>query len=414
MFKGKKILLGISGSTAAYKAADLARMFIHNGAEVQVILTEAACKFITPLTFCSLTGQRAYSAKCVGGPDKAISLAREADLAIVAPATARTLEKVATDTSVDFLSTALHACTCPVVLAPAMKVAMFAGSEVQEHVRIIKGIAGHYIVPPGYGTTACGEVGEGKLASPLDIFDYCSWVLSGGYRDLVGEKVVVTAGPTMEDFDPVRYLTNRSTGKMGYAIAKRAALRGADVTVISASGIQPIPPGCRHIETRTALSMAKAVDSVISEATVLVMAAAVADYTPKNYQYTKIKKQSADGIELERTRDILATLPEDPKRITVGFAAETDHLLANAEKKLVSKRLDMLVANDVSVSDCGFGTDTNQVTILRPGMGITALAMMHKIHVADFILDRIVTTRKSGFVHEVGAPYKSSTEMFTT
>ncbi|MCB9637748.1 MAG: bifunctional phosphopantothenoylcysteine decarboxylase/phosphopantothenate--cysteine ligase CoaBC [Myxococcales bacterium] len=393
MFQGKEILLGVSGSIAAYKAAEFARLLVKAGANVQVVMTRSACEFISPLTFFSLTNREAYSEMFSGGAEVAtahIQLARRADLVVVAPATARTIARIANGSAEDLLSTSVIASHSPVVLAPAMNPQMYAHPGVRGNLERIGGWENYWIASPSEGEMACGETGLGRLAEPQDLLDFCGWVLGGGRQDLRGEKLVVTAGPTFEDLDPVRFLSNRSTGKMGYAIAKVAAQRGASVKLITAVRDRPLPPGCIRVEARSAAQMAEAVQANLSDASALVMSAAVADYRPAEVSTQKMKKTEGPlMLELARNIDILASLPASTSRVTVGFAAETENLLDNAQGKLKRKRLDMIVGNDVTQKGSGFGTDTNQVILLELEKEPVSLPLMGKEEVAHAILDRV-------------------------
>ncbi|TNE52152.1 MAG: bifunctional phosphopantothenoylcysteine decarboxylase/phosphopantothenate--cysteine ligase CoaBC [Deltaproteobacteria bacterium] len=394
---GREILLGVSGSIAAYKSAELARLFLKAGAKVQVVMTSSAKQFIAPLTFFSLTGRPVYDEMFSGGPEEAtahIELARRADLVVVAPATAQLIGRLANGLASDLLSTTIIAADTPVVIAPAMNPQMFAHPAVDANIKTIASWPGYAIAPPTEGELACGEFGLGRLADPPGIVEFCEWFLSGGKQDLQGEHVVVTAGPTFEDLDPVRFLSNRSTGKMGFAIAQVAARRGAQVSLVS-SVSPPTPiPGCNHVKVRSAQSMHDAIHALLPETTALVMAAAVADYKPKEQAPTKIKKKAGPlAIELDRNPDILASLPKDPKRITVGFAAETDHVEEHALGKLKRKHLDMIVANDVTQPGSGFGVDTNQVVLLKADGSSESLPMLSKVEVAERLLDQVRTLR---------------------
>ncbi len=399
MLKDREILLGVSGSIAAYKAAELTRLLTKAGARVQVIMTKAACEFIAPLTFFSLTNREVYSELFSGGPEVAtahIELARRADLVIVAPATARTIAKIVNGSAEDLLSTAVIAADVPVIIAPAMNLQMYRHQGVQRNLQILQSWENYYIAPPGSGELACGEYGLGRLAEPSEIVEFAEMVLSGGQQDLVGEKIVVTAGPTLEDLDPVRYLTNRSSGKMGFAIAEMAARRGAEVHLITSIRDKALPAGCQPIYVRSAADMAQAVHALEDEATVLIMAAAVADYRPREFSSSKLKKGEGEFLlKLERTEDILAHLKPSSKRITIGFAAETEDLLENAEEKLRRKNLDMIVANDVSEKGSGFGTDTNRVVLLKRDGERLPQPLMSKKRVAHLILDQIHLLREN-------------------
>lgn len=399
MLRNKHILLGISGSIAAYKAAELARLLIKAGATVQVVMTQGATQFITPLTLFTLTGNEVYSEMFSGGPEVAtahIELARKADLVVIAPATARTIARIAQGMSDDLLSTTVIAADTPVVLAPAMNPQMYHHPAVQENLQKIASWPGYAVVPPNEGELACGEFGLGRLAQPEVILDFCSWHLEGGRQDLQGEQIIVTAGPTYEDMDPVRFLSNRSTGKMGYAIAHIAARRGAEVKLISSVQHLPIPPGCQHIQVRSADDLQEALQAHIHSSSGLIMSAAVADYKPAEVARLKIKKKEGPmQLELARNPDVLASLPSASHRIVIGFAAETNDLITNATRKMAKKNMDMIVANDVSQSDSGFGVDTNRVLLLSPDGTQNALPLLSKMQVAEEICNQWVRIRQT-------------------
>jgi phosphopantothenoylcysteine decarboxylase/phosphopantothenate--cysteine ligase len=396
MLEGKEILLGVCGSIAAYKAAELARLFVKAGARVQVVMTASAREFITPLTFHALTGREAYSEMFQGGAEVAtahIALARRADLVVLAPASARMLSRIAHGSAEDLLSTAVIAASSPVVVAPAMNPQMYIHPAVQKNLETIGSWPRYFIATPGTGEMACGETGLGRLAEPEALFEECAWVLAGGRRDMAGLSLVISAGATIEDIDPVRFLSNRSTGKMGFALAKAAARRGASVKLVTSNASLPTPAGCQRVPIRSAVEMHDVIHAALP-CDIVVMAAAVADYRPAKRAEQKIKKTDAPlAIELTRNPDILASLPPSDARITVGFAAETENLLAYAQDKLARKRLDLIVANDVTQAGSGFGVDTNQVTLLAPHQTPESLPLMTKEHVAEAILDRILAIR---------------------
>lgn len=389
---GKRILLGVTGSIAAYKAVELLRLLTKAGAEVQVVMTEAATKFVAPLTFETLSRQTVlldlwsleYSHR-IGH----IEATQRADLFVVAPATARTIARLALGLADDFLSCIYLASCCPVVLAPAMDCDMLQHQAVQENLARLRD-RGVHIVEPATGALASGMVGRGRLAELPTILDRIELILAPR-RDLAGQVVLVTAGPTREPLDPVRFLSNRSSGKMGYAIAEAAAARGAHVILVSGPTALAAPPGVDLIHVETAEEMYRAVLAKLEPARVVIKAAAVADYRPTHTADRKIKKGHAvSEIVLEPTPDILAELGKRKgERILVGFAAETDDLLANARKKLQRKNLDLVVANDVRQAGAGFDHDTNVVTILDALGGVEELPLLSKREVADRILDRV-------------------------
>lgn len=389
---GKRILLGVTGSIAAYKAVELLRLLTKSGAEVQVVMTEAATKFVAPLTFETLTRQPVlldmwsleYSHR-IGH----IEATQRADLFVVAPATARTIARLALGLGDDFLSCIYLASRCPVVVAPAMDCDMFEHPAVQENLQRLRD-RGVHVVEPEMGPLASGLVGRGRLAELSEILGAIERILIPR-QDLAGQVVLVTAGPTREPLDPVRFLSNRSSGKMGYAIAEAAAARGAHVILVSGPTALPAPPGADMIHVETAEEMYQAVLAKLEPARVVIKAAAVADYRPKHKADRKIKKdQAISAVALEPTPDILAELGKRKgTRILVGFAAETDDLVANARRKLQRKNLDFMVANDVGQTGAGFDVDTNVVKILDAMGGVEELPLLSKREVADRILDRV-------------------------
>ena len=398
MLANKTIVLGITGSIAAYKGADLASKLTQAGAKVEVILTEAAMKFVSPVTFRSVTGRPVvYNMFELSGEFSVehVALAEAADVVVVAPATADIIAKIAAGIASDMVCTTVVATRAPIVIAPAMHTGMWENQATQENVKILKS-RGVVFVDPGVGHLASGGVGQGRLAEVQEIIAAINQVLAKG-GDLAGKRVVVTAGGTQESIDPVRFVGNRSSGKMGYAVAEAARDRGAVVTLISAPTGLAKPGGIEIVGIESAVQMRDAVTKATRGADVLVMAAAVADYQPKKRAGQKIKKESAgEGMTLElvRTPDILAEVAGT--FLKVGFAAETENVVENARRKLQSKKVDLFVANDVTSPDSGFSVDTNRVTIIsRDGMA-EELPLMTKREVADKILDRVVALlRKS-------------------
>jgi phosphopantothenoylcysteine decarboxylase / phosphopantothenate---cysteine ligase len=399
--KGKNIILGVTGSIAAYKAADLASKLMQNGAQVEVILTEAATKFIPPITFQSVTGQRAYSESDLWGNEAHvlhIGLARKADMLVIAPASANTLAKLAhgiADNLLTVTALALHReeQTAPLLLAPAMDAGMFSHPASQENVRILEQ-RGNFFIGPEKGHLASGLVARGRMSEPFIILGQIRFLLSR-QGPLTGKKIVVTAGGTQEDIDPVRFITNRSSGKQGFALAQAALDAGAEVTLISAPTNLTLPAGISLIPIRSAKEMKQAVLSHCQGVDVLIMAAAVADFRPAETANQKIKKgEGFPSLVLERTSDILAAVKNQrvitgyPK-IAIGFAAETQDLLSNAQEKLQSKGLDLIVANDVSEVDAGFGVDTNRVILLWKNGKHEELPLMSKTAVADMIIEKL-------------------------
>jgi len=392
MLKGKTVVLGVTGSIAAYKMADVASMLIKQHAEVHVIMTKNACNFINPITFETLTGK-----KCIVDTFdrefefdvKHISLAKKADVFMVAPATANIIGKIANGIADDMLSTTIMAAECRKIIAPAMNTHMFHNRIVQDNISKLKEY-GYEIVSPASGRLACGDSGEGKLADINVLVD--SIINSIVRKDLNGRKIVVTAGPTREAVDPVRFISNRSTGKMGYAIAQRARLRGAEVVLVSGpTSIMP-PEGVKTINIESAEQMLNAVVAESSDADIIIKAAAVADYRPASVSAEKIKKTDGmNSIELERTQDILLYLGEHkkPGQILCGFSMETQNIMENSVAKLTKKHADMIVANSIKNDKAGFGVDTNIITIITKGDAV-AYPMMTKYEAADEILNAII------------------------
>ena len=396
MLKGKTILLGVTGGIAAYKAVELLRLYVKAGAEVFVVMTKSAREFVTPLTFQTLSGNpvhtelfNLYQEQEIGH----ISLADRADLVVVAPATANIIGKVAGGLADDLLSTTLLATKSPVLFVPAMNVNMYENPLYQANQKKLEGF-GYYFLEPATGYLACGWEGKGKLPEPQTIFEESLRLLSP--RDLNGETVLVTAGPTREELDPVRYLSNYSSGKMGYAIARIARQRGARVILVSGPTALAVPCGVEMVQVASARQMRDAVMARLAEATVVIKAAAVADYRPTKRAEHKIKKGQEAELELilEKNPDILAELGQcKTTQLLVGFAAETTELVENARKKLETKNLDLIVANDVSRSDAGFDVDTNAVRLLYRDGSSEELPLLSKDEVARQLLDRIAKLR---------------------
>lgn len=394
MLSGKKIALGLSGSIAAYKGAELARLLIKAGAEVQCIMTAGACEFISPLTMRTLT-ERPVMQSMFEEPKQwnveHIAVSRWADLFLIAPATANVIGKITHGIADDLLTAAVMAATVPVVIAPALNTAMFENAAVQENLERLRS-RGCYIAAPGAGQLACGDSGKGRLAELEHIIKISELAMQKD-KPLKGQKVVITAGPTREPLDPVRYLTNHSSGKMGYALAEEAWLMGADVTLVSGPvALKPLP-FYKTIQVTTAEEMAAAVLEEAESAQLVVKAAAVADYTPAETKTQKIKKQQEEfQILCRRTPDILASLGsrKRPEQVLVGFAAETEDLMTHAADKLQRKHADMIVANDVTLTGAGFGSDTNIVTLLFADGSRRPLPQMSKEAVAAEILQAAV------------------------
>lgn len=392
-FDGRRILLGVTGGIASYKSAWLARLLTQAGAQVDVVLTRSAREFIGSITFEALTGRPVHSVLIGDGHAlDHIRLAREAELMVIAPATADFLARAAHGHADELLSATLLAAECPVLVVPAMNDKMWANAQVQANVAALRK-QGRVLLDPGVGPLASPDegAGQGRMQEPETIVAHCARLLEV-HGKLRGRRIVVTAGPTREPLDPVRYLSNHSTGKMGSALADAAWRRGAEVCVVHGPLAVALPPGACSVPVETTQEMADAVAREITSADVLVMAAAPADFRPKQVAGSKIKKRGAPApIELEETPDILkTTLDARPKgMIAVGFALETDDLRENATAKLASKHLQMIVANSAREAGAGFGYDTNRVTIIAAGGDAEELPLMPKREVADAILDRI-------------------------
>ena len=393
MLKGKTVLLGVTGSIAAYKIASLASALKKLHADVHVIMTENATNFTNPITFETLTGNKClidtfdrnfqYSVEHV-------SLAKKADIVMLAPASANVIGKIAHGIADDMLTTTIMACKCKKIVAPAMNTNMFDNPIVQDNLKVLE----HYdyeVISPAIGYLACGDTGAGKMPEPELLLEYILREIARE-KDMKGLRVLVTAGPTQESIDPVRYITNHSTGKMGYAIAKRAMLRGADVTLISGPvALNPVP-FVKMVSVVTAQDMFEAVSNSFSEQDILIKSAAVADYRPAVVSDEKVKKKDGDmAIALERTTDILGHVGENkkPEQIICGFSMETQNMLENSRKKLKKKHLDLIVANNLKEKGAGFGTDTNRVTLISEKEE-KSLELMSKEEVADEILDYIL------------------------
>ena len=389
--KGKKVLVGVTGGIAAYKTAELVRLLIKADFRVEVAMTRSATRFVTPLTFETLSGNKVI-ASMFDREDMAmdhIRCGQDADLIIIAPATANIIGKFAHGIGDDFLSTCMLAATAKTLLCPAMNDRMFLNPAVQHNLHLLEE-RGFFIMPPGSGELACGTDGPGRLPDPADILEQALILLSE--RDLEGSKILVTAGPTTEPIDPVRYITNRSSGKMGYALARAAIRRGAETVLISGPTNLKPPPGIHFCPVKTAEEMRAAVFEHSDVCHMIIKAAAVSDYRPKETADQKVKK-GADSLSLDMVKnpDILALLGKTKKDhpcILVGFAAETEDLTKNARKKINAKNLDMIVANDVSRKDAGFQTDTNAVKIIYADGRVEDSPLMEKIDVAHLVLDR--------------------------
>ncbi|MGC2719201.1 MAG: bifunctional phosphopantothenoylcysteine decarboxylase/phosphopantothenate--cysteine ligase CoaBC [Candidatus Acidiferrales bacterium] len=398
-----RIALGVTGGVAAYKAAELVRRLQQDKLDVQVVMTRGAQEFITPLTFAALTGQKVITdlfAAAGGAPANVesaiehIAVAQRIDLLLVAPATADILGKFAHGIAEDFLATLYLATRAPVIVAPAMNVNMWDHAATQENVATLRA-RGVHVVDPDDGYLACGMTGAGRLAATETIARKVCEVL-GLRHDLDGQTVLITAGPTCEDIDPVRFLTNRSSGKMGYALAEAAHRRGARIILVSGPTDLKVPDGVDWVPVRSTTQMHDSVRARASEANVVIMAAAVSDYRPANVQAKKIKRgEGAFTLELEPTTDILAELGREKRnQVLVGFAAETDSVAENARGKLRRKSADMIVANDVTQEGAGFDTDTNIVTLYRRDGQEFALPKLNKFAVANRIFDHVLEIQK--------------------
>ncbi len=392
LLKEKHIVLGVTGSIAAYKIASLASMLVKKQADVTVIMTKNATNFINPITFESLTGNRCL----VDTFDRNfefqvehVSLAKQTDVFLVAPASANVIAKAAHGIADDMLTTTLLACRCPKIFAPAMNTRMYENPIVQDNISTLKDY-GMEVVTPASGYLACGDTGEGKMPEPEVLYEAVLRALTP--KDLSGRKVLVTAGPTQEKLDPVRYISNHSTGKMGYAVAAAAVRRGADVTLVSGKVELTPPMGVQVVPVVSAADMAQAVKAAASEQDIIIKAAAVADYRPRVTADEKLKKKDEElSVELERTEDILVWLGAHRRagQILCGFSMETEHLLENSRVKLEKKKIDMIVANNLKQEGAGFGTDTNVVTLITKEK-TEEFPMLSKEEVADRLLDRIL------------------------
>lgn len=394
MLKGKTVLLGVTGSIAAYKIAYLASALKKLHAEVHVLMTKNATNFITPITFESLTGTKCL----VDTFDRNfqfqvehVSIAKQADVALIAPASANVIGKIANGIADDMLTTTIMACKCHKIIAPAMNTNMYENPILQDNLKKLQGY-GYEVIEPASGYLACGDVGAGKMPEPETLLSYILKEIAFS-KDLRGRKVLVTAGPTQEAIDPVRYITNHSSGKMGYALAKMAMLRGAEVTLVSGPVSIAPPPFVKLIPVATAREMFEAVTSRSEEQDIIIKAAAVADYRPKQVSDEKVKKHDEElSIELEKTDDILKYLGEHrrPGQFLCGFSMETQNMLGNSRDKLLKKHLDMVAANNLKVPGAGFQGDTNVLTLITQEEDVS-LQLMSKEDAATKILDKILS-----------------------
>lgn len=397
MQKRKTVILGVTGSIAAYKIANLASMLVKRSCEVHVIMTKNATHFINPITFETLTGHKCL----VDTFDRNfefsvehVALAKQADVVLVAPATANVIAKMAYGLADDMLTTTILACTCKKIVAPAMNTRMYRNEIVQKNLQILKD-SGFEVINPAVGMLACGDVGDGKMPEPEVLLDYLLKEISHE-KDMAGQRVLVTAGPTVEAIDPVRYITNHSTGKMGYALARACMLRGAEVTLVTGPTALKKPPFVEVVEIFSAKEMFGAVTGRAAEQDIIVKAAAVADYRPRTVSEEKVKKSGQSlTLELEKTDDILKYLGAHkvPGQFLCGFSMETENMMENSRAKLEKKNLDMVVANNLKQAGAGFGTDTNIITMITKEEEIS-LELMSKEAAAERIVDQILKMRQ--------------------
>jgi phosphopantothenoylcysteine decarboxylase/phosphopantothenate--cysteine ligase len=393
MLKGRKVVLGITAGIAAYKAAELVRLLAKEEVEVHVVMTQNAQKFITPLTFQTLSGNPVVSDPFVLLEEAQIghiALADLGELVVIIPATANIIGKIANGIADDFLSTMVMATKAPVLFVPSMNVNMWENKTLQKNIQMLIE-RGYHLLDPGEGELACHWYGKGRLPELNEVVERMEDLLSP--KDLKGEKILITGGPTQEPIDPVRFITNRSSGKMGYALAKMARRRGAEVILVTGPVSLPLPRrDIKWVPVRTAEEMRKDVFTHLKGSTVVIKAAAVSDYRPKMTSQKKIKKGDSEyNLVLERTKDILAEIGKNKEsRVLVGFAAETEDFILNARKKLEEKNLDFIVVNDISEPGAGFEVDTNQVKILYPSGKVRDLPLMTKEEVSQIILDEVV------------------------
>ena len=391
ILKDKNVVIGVTGSIAAYKIATLCSMLKKRGANTTVIMTKNALNFINPITFETLTGNKCL----VDTFDRNfqydvehVELAKAADVFLIAPASANVIAKAANGLADDMLTTTFLATACAKLVSPAMNTRMYNNQITQDNMAKLE----HYgikVIKPATGYLACGDVGEGKMPEPEELLEHIIYAITE--KDLVGKKILVTSGGTKEKLDPVRFITNNSTGKMGFAIARAAYLRGAEVTLVYGNVSVPVPIGPKAVKIDSAADMAEAIKEVYKEQDIIIKAAAVADYTPETVSSEKVKKSDDDmSLPLKRTEDILGFLGKNRRngQVLCGFSMETEHMLENSQKKLEKKNVDMIVANNVKVSGAGFGTDTNVVTFITKD-AVEELPIMTKDEVADKILDKL-------------------------
>jgi len=391
VLRDRNVLLGVTGSIAAYKSVDIVRRLVESGAHVKVVMTEASCRFITPYIFEAVTGNHVFT-DLFSDPFSHINLSKEADLFIVAPATANTISKISCGIADNLLTNLWLTYEGPVLIAPAMNSRMYRSPILKKHIRDLKQ-SGVQFVGPVSGSLACGEEGEGRMVEAAVIVEAAAAALSK--KDLTGQNILITAGPTVEPIDPVRYISNRSSGKMGYALAKAALRRGADVTLISGPSSQEPPAGVSFIPVERASEMLNEVFNQFQKATSVIMTAAVSDYTPSDISEVKLRKKDEMSLKLKKNTDILRELGKKKGgRVLVGFAAESGKDMKSAVAKLKEKNLDLIVLNDISRKDAGFNVDTNAVTLINRNGRITEYPVMKKIEVADIILDNMLEVSK--------------------
>lgn len=399
MLKGKKIVLGVTGGIAVYKAVDLVSRLRKQGCEVRAVMTEHAQQFVTPLTFKEISGNAVATSMWNSNQEfnvEHIALANWADAFLVAPATANILAKMTYGIADDLLSTTLLAAQAPIVVCPAMNTGMYLNAATQENIAKLQS-RGITVMPPASGHLACGTSGPGRLPEPQQIVEFMSSFFAGREGDLRGLKVLVTAAGTREPIDPVRFVGNRSSGKMGYAVAQMAAERGAEVLLISGPSALAVPPNVKAVQVESTNEMLEACLAAYDGVDIVIKAAAVADYRPRDVADQKIKKKTDDALTvvMDKNPDILKTLgAKKTHQVLVGFAAETQNLLANAREKVVKKNLDMIVANDVTAAGAGFNSDTNIVKFLYANGDVCELEQMPKVDVANRILDEALRIRK--------------------
>ncbi len=399
MLKGKKIVLGVTGGIAVYKAVDLVSRLRKQGCQVRVVMTEHAQQFVTPLTFKEISGNQVAVSMWSSNQEfnvEHIALANWADAFVVAPATANIIAKMAYGLADDLLSTTLLAAQAPIVVCPAMNTGMYENAATQENLAKLQG-RGVTVMPPAVGKLACGTSGAGRLPEPQEIVEFLSAFFAKREGDLCGLKVLVTAAGTREPIDPVRFVGNRSSGKMGYAVAQMAAERGAEVLLVSGPSALAIPANVKAIKVETTNEMLEACLEAYEAADIVIKAAAVADYRPRDVADQKIKKKTDDALTvvMDKNPDILKTLgAQKTHQVLVGFAAETQNLLENARDKVVKKNLDMIVANDVTAAGAGFNADTNIVKFLFANGEVRSLEQMPKVDVANCILDEALKIRQ--------------------